>query len=203
MMMSSLHLGENQEGFPFSLVSCVQLFFCFVIHGKFPVFIFIFLHHSYVGRAPKRCILFFFSIGTLRACLYPPHAGECKDAALGSVEPQSYVGVAARQVVCSAPYHSCLQWFFKSSCWKWNQRINMEGNCEKSVNNDEPEVKLKGRALLIYDLKQRRLIPTKILFFVVLSSKSLTICFNCFRVMSSWLGDVWNWGQQRVESAEK
>jgi hypothetical protein len=56
----------------------------------------------------------------------------------------------------------------------------MEGNCEKSVNNDGPEVKLKGRALLIYDLKQRRLIPTKILFFVVLSSKSLTICFNFF-----------------------
>jgi MFS family permease len=53
----------------------------------------------------------------------------------------------------------------------------MEGNCEKSVNNDGPEVKLKGRALLIYDLKQRRLIPTKILFFVVLSSKFLDYFF--------------------------
>ena len=61
----------------------------------------------------------------------------------------------------------------------------MEGNCEKSASDDGPEVKLKGKALLIYDLKQRRLIPTKILFFVVLSSESPTICLNYFRVMSS------------------
>ena len=47
----------------------------------------------------------------------------------------------------------------------------METNREKSVNNEGPEVKLNGKALLIYDLKHRKLIPTKILFFVVLSSK--------------------------------
>jgi hypothetical protein len=51
----------------------------------------------------------------------------------------------------------------------------METNREKSVNNEGPEVKLKGKALLIYDLKQRKLIPTKILFFVVLSSKFLIL----------------------------
>ncbi len=51
----------------------------------------------------------------------------------------------------------------------------MEANREKAVNNEGPEVKLKGKALLIYDLKQRKLIPTKILFFVVLSSKFLIL----------------------------
>ena len=51
----------------------------------------------------------------------------------------------------------------------------MEANREKSVINEGPEVKLKGKALLIYDLKQRKLIPTKILFFVVLSSKFLIL----------------------------
>jgi hypothetical protein len=59
----------------------------------------------------------------------------------------------------------------------------MEETTEKSVNNEGPEVKLKGKALLIYDLKQRKLIPTKILFFVVLSSKSQTIYKNLFLVL--------------------
>lgn len=62
-----------------------------------------------MSDVPRSVVFFFFSTGTLRACLYTPHAGECKDAALGSVEPQSYVGIAARQVVCSAPSDSCLQ----------------------------------------------------------------------------------------------
>lgn len=48
--------------------------------------------------------------------------------------------------------------------------INMEENGEKGIA-EESEIKKKGKALLIYDLKQRKLIPTKILFFVVLSSK--------------------------------
>lgn len=46
----------------------------------------------------------------------------------------------------------------------------MEANNSKNVD----EVKKKGKALLIYDLKQRKLIPTKVLFFVVLSSKCYT-----------------------------
>ncbi len=46
----------------------------------------------------------------------------------------------------------------------------MEATNGKS-NDGSSDVKKKGRALLIYDLKQRKLIPTKALFFVVLSSK--------------------------------
>ena len=61
----------------------------------------------------------------------------------------------------------------------------MEANREKSVNNEGPEVKLKGKALLIYDLKHRKLIPTKILFFVVLSSKFL-ILFGVNYIIVTW-----------------
>ena len=77
----------------------------------------------------------------------------------------------------------------------------MEANREKSVNNEGPEVKLKGKALLIYDLKQRKLIPTKILFFVVLSSKFL-ILFGVNYIIVTWR--EWYRGRQLLfaESAE-
>jgi hypothetical protein len=66
----------------------------------------------------------------------------------------------------------------------------METNREKSVNNEGPEVKLKGKALLIYDLKHRKLIPTKILFFVVLSSK-----LNSF-----WCYIIVTWRRKKLRS---
>jgi len=38
-------------------------------------------------------------------------------------------------------------------------------------NAPEDDIKKKGLSLIVYDLKQKKLIPTKVLFIVVLSSK--------------------------------
>jgi len=38
-------------------------------------------------------------------------------------------------------------------------------------NAPEDDIKKKGLSLIVYDLKQKKLITTKILFFVVLSGK--------------------------------
>lgn len=46
---------------------------------------------------------------------------------------------------------------------------------------DEEEAKKKGMALIIHDFKQKPLIPVKILFFVMFSSKFYTI------LIISWL----------------
>ena len=55
----------------------------------------------------------------------------------------------------------------------WNIYVTVEIAKSKNIkmDKDKSDVKKKGRDLLIYDLKQRKLIPTKILYFVVLSSK--------------------------------
>ena len=44
----------------------------------------------------------------------------------------------------------------------------------KQLERDD-SVKKKGLALVIYDLKQKKLIPTKMLFVVVLASESILI----------------------------
>ncbi|KAK4026589.1 hypothetical protein OUZ56_015594 [Daphnia magna] len=59
----------------------------------------------------------------------------------------------------------------------------MEENGEKGIAEGS-EIKKKGKALLIYDLKQRKLIPTKILFFVVLSSIGVLLPYMTIHMKS-------------------
>jgi hypothetical protein len=99
-------------GFLFFLIR-MQLFF--VLRHLWNFFYRIYLFFScilmYALLSCRICLAAsYFSFYRDPSCSNPPqHLGECKDAAPGSVEPQSYAGVAARQLVFSAPSESCLQ----------------------------------------------------------------------------------------------
>ena len=58
------------------------------------------------------------------------------------------------------------------------EKCNQDGEQEKAQHLDEP--KKKGMALLCYDLKLKQLVPIKILFFVISSSKHFFLVFLTF-----------------------
>ena len=64
-------------------------------------------------------------------------------------------------------------------------REEMEGKTGAVEDGQEQEVKKKGWALIVHDFKQKQLIPIKLLSFIVLASKYISIFnsfFSCLRV---------------------